>query len=65
MDILYTDYYDTYAVGCPNGIPPTNPAFYAARADDGRSTDLKTQLVNAFNPVATRFGLQTWQATDF
>jgi hypothetical protein len=52
-------------VGCPGGTPPKNQAFDAARAADGRSTDLKTQFVNAFNPVATRFGQPTWQESDF
>jgi hypothetical protein len=65
MDYLYTDYYYTSPVGCPNGAPPTNQAYYAAQSDDTRSTELKTQFVDAFNPVATRFGLQTWQASDF
>jgi hypothetical protein len=65
MDYLYTTYYYTLPVGCPGGTPPKNAAYDAARAADGRSTDLKTQFVNAFNPVATRLGQPTWQASDF
>jgi hypothetical protein len=65
MDYLYTDYYYTFPVGCPNGSPPPNGSFDAARTADGNSTNLKTQFVNAFNPVASRFGLPTWDAGGF
>jgi len=65
MDYLYTDYYYAYPVGCPSGSPPTNSSFDSARSDDGNSTNLKTQFVNAFNPVATQFGLTTWDAGSF
>jgi hypothetical protein len=65
MDYLYADYYYTYPVGCPNGTPPHNNLFDAARAADGTSTSLKMQFVNAFNPVAARFGFQTWDAGSF
>jgi len=65
FDFLYTDYYYTFPVGCPSGTPPKNEAFDAARAADARSTTLKQQFVDAFNPVATRFGLQTWAGGDF
>jgi hypothetical protein len=65
MDYLYTDYYYTYPVGCPNGNPPMNDSFNTARADDGNSTSLKTQFVTAFNPVATRFSTTTWDAGGF
>jgi hypothetical protein len=65
MDYLYTDYYYTSPVGCPNGTPPHNSSFDAARAADGNSTNFKTQFVNAFNPVATRLGVTTWDAGGF
>jgi hypothetical protein len=65
MDYLYTDYYYTFPVGCPNGVPPHNSSFDSAQAADGNSTNFKTQFVNAFNPVATRFGLATVDAGSF
>lgn len=65
MDYLYTDYYYAYPVGCPNSGAPPNDSFNTARADDGNSTALKTQFVNAFNPVVTRFGFPTWDAGGF
>lgn len=65
MDYLYANYYYTFPIGCPSGSPPQNDAFNAAQADDGNSTTLKTQFVNAFNPVASEFGLQTWDASSF
>jgi len=52
-------------VGCPGGTPPKNAAYNSARAADTQSTSLKEQFVAAFNPVATRFGQPTWQASDF
>jgi hypothetical protein len=65
MDYLYTSYYYTFPIGCPNGVPPKNDSFNTARADDGNSTNLKTQFVTAFNPVATRLGLPTSDPSSF
>lgn len=65
MDYLYTDFYNTTPVGCPSGTPPKNAAYAAARTADARASDQKRQFVDAFDPVATRFGLQTWQESDF
>jgi hypothetical protein len=65
MDYLYTDYYYTYPVGCPGGVPPTNEAFDAARTADGNSTRLKQQFVDAFNGIASFYGKQTWSGSDF
>ena len=58
MDFLNTE-------GCPGGRAPTNAAFSAAQAADANSTSLKSQFVNAYNPVATRFGLRTWTEGEF
>jgi zinc-ribbon domain len=65
MDYLYFEYYYTYPVGCPGGSPPQNDSFYSAQSADSNSTNLKTEFVAAFNPVATNFGLQTWDPSSF
>lgn len=65
MDYLYNDYYYTFPVGCPNGSPPKNGSFSTAQSDDANSTNLKTQFVAAFNPVATRLGLPTSDPSSF
>ena len=66
MTNLYNDYYSIYNT-CDYGgfIPTADPSFQMAQADDANSTTVKTQFVNAFNPVATEFGLQTWDASNF
>jgi hypothetical protein len=65
MDYLYANYYYEYPVGCPRGNAPTDSEFDLARAADANSTQLKQQFVDAFNPVATRFRLPTWQENSF
>jgi hypothetical protein len=65
MDFLYANYYFEYPVGCPRGNAPTDSEYDLARSADTSSSQLKQQFVDAFNPVATGFGLPTWQANSF
>jgi len=66
MNDLYNDYYSIYD-NCEYGgfIPTSDPSFQMAQADDSNSTALKNQFVAAFNPVATEFGLATWDSSSF
>lgn len=64
MTYLYTDYYYTYPIGCPSGAAPTNAAFDAGQAASGRATAAKAAFVDAYNPIAGRFGVATWAEKD-
>jgi DNA-binding winged helix-turn-helix (wHTH) protein len=47
---------------CP---PRQNGSFRLAAASNSRATAAKGQFVAAFNPLAARFGRQTWTSADF
>jgi DNA-binding SARP family transcriptional activator len=59
-DQIYRDWLRD-RTGCPRGSKL--PA--AARKADVRATALKRRFVRAFNPLAKKFGRQTWQADQF
>jgi zinc-ribbon domain len=65
MDYLYSQYYYTQPIGCPNGQAPENETFSMALVDDARSTNLKQTFSNAFDPIAAQFGLGTWSDSQF
>src|SRR5262249_44569660 len=48
-----------YAKSCP----PTSVYFKAAASADCRASQAKIRFVAAFNPLAMRFGLETWTAS--
>lgn len=64
MVYLYTTYYYTEPIGCPGGFPPTNASFDAGQAASGRATAAKQAFVATFNPIASRYGLATWDASQ-
>lgn len=64
MTYLYTTYYYTEPIGCPGGSPPTNSSFDAGQAASGRATAAKQAFVSTFNPIASRYGLATWDASQ-
>ena len=47
---------------CP---PRQNASFRLAAASNSRATAAKGRFVAAFNPLAARFGRQTWTSADF
>lgn len=47
---------------CP---PPRNASFKLAASSDARATSAKKHFVAVFNPLASRFGRQTWAPSDF
>ena len=48
--------------GCP---PPQNASFKLAASSNARATSAKRRFVAVFNPLASRFGRQTWAPADF
>jgi DNA-binding winged helix-turn-helix (wHTH) protein len=48
--------------GCP---PPQNASFKLAAGSSARATSAKRRFVAVFNPLASRFGRQTWAPADF
>lgn len=64
MVYLYTTYYYTEPIGCPGGAPPTNASYDAGQAASARATAAKQTFVSTFNPIASRFGLATWDASQ-
>jgi DNA-binding winged helix-turn-helix (wHTH) protein len=47
---------------CP---PPQNASFKLAASSNARATSAKQRFVAVFNPLASRFGRQTWSPADF
>lgn len=66
MDWLYDDWgmYGNY-YWCPNTAPTYSSSYANARAEDGQASAAKQVFVTAFNPVATKYGQRTWDASDF
>jgi DNA-binding winged helix-turn-helix (wHTH) protein len=48
--------------GCP---PPQNASFKLAASSNARATSAKKRFAAVFNPLASRFGRQTWAPADF
>ena len=48
--------------GCP---PPQNASFRLAASSNARATSAKRRFVAVFNPLASRFGRQTWAPAEF
>ena len=59
VDGVYRDWLREHPK-CPHGAPP-----HALTVADARATALKKRFLDAFNPLAKRFGKSTWKADEF
>src|SRR5204862_1346499 len=59
------DYSDWLAGRKRCGPPDGSPELRAAHAADAQATRTKRMFVDAFNPLAGRFHLRMWAATEF
>jgi hypothetical protein len=65
LDNLYSTYYNSDPVGCPDGQAPTDSNYDAATAASGRATAAKQAFVGDYNPLAAASGLRTWSESEF